>query len=97
VTAPTIDEFDVLRFADRWVALGPVEARLARELVASPGRVVPRGTLEAAGWGDAPVRPNTTDRQMNRLRNHLATVGLTLHTVRGHGYMLEPAAALTSA
>lgn len=96
MSAPTIDDYDVLWFGDRWVALGPVEARLARELVVSPGQVVPRTCLEAAGWGDAPVRPNTTDRQMNRLRNHLAAVGLTLHTVRGHGYLLEPAGDLAA-
>ena len=92
---PTIDEFDIVRYGDRWIALGPVEARLARELVTTPGQVVPRSRLEAAGWGDSPVRPNTTDRQMHRLRTHLALVGLALHTVRGHGYLLETLSNLT--
>jgi DNA-binding response OmpR family regulator len=90
-----VDEYDVLRNDDRWVALGPVEAKLARELANKPGQVVSRAELEAAAWGEAPVRPNTVDRQMHRLRTHLVAVGLALHTIRGHGYMLEIASNLT--
>jgi DNA-binding response OmpR family regulator len=87
-----IDEHDVLRAGDSWVALGPVEARLARVLVARPGEVVTRAELQAAAWGDQEVRANTTDRQMHRLRGHLQRVGVALHTIRGHGYLLELAA-----
>jgi two-component system response regulator TctD len=92
----SIDEHDVLRHESRWVALGPVEARLARALTSHPGEVVTRAQLEAAAWGDAPVRPNTVDRQMHRLRTHLLGVGLMLHTIRGHGYLLEAVSNLTA-
>ena len=88
--APTVDDFDVLRHDAHWVALGPVEARLARTLTTRPGEVVSRAELAQAAWGAEGVRPNTVDRQMHRLRNHLAKVGLALHTIRGHGYLLEP-------
>ena len=93
---PTIDEYDIVRHGGRWVALGPVEARVARPLIENLGAVVPRGQLEAVAWPDQPVRPNTTDRAMHRLRAHLAVLGLALVTVRGHGYLLEAAANLTS-
>lgn len=95
MTTVVVDEYDVLRADGRWVALGPVEAKLARELVSHPGEVVSRPALEAAAWGDNPVRPNTVDRQMHRLRNHLLAVGVVLHTIRGHGYLLEVASNLT--
>lgn len=87
--APTIDDDGVLRHGDRWVALGPIEARLARELTGHVGELVPRPTLEAVAWEGKPVRTNTADRQLHRLRGHLAAVGLVLITVRGRGYILE--------
>jgi DNA-binding response OmpR family regulator len=92
---PVVDQYDVLRHDDRWVALGPVEAKLARELAEHPNEVVSRTALERAAWGDAEVRPNTVDRQMHRLRTHLLGVGLMVHTIRGHGYLLEIATNLT--
>jgi DNA-binding response OmpR family regulator len=87
--APLIDDDDVLRNGDRWVALGPIEARMARALAARPGEVVSRYELQQSAWGEKPVRANTTDRVMHRLRTHLGLVGLALVTVRGHGYVLE--------
>lgn len=90
--APVMDDDDVLRCGGRWVALGPVEARVARALVAHPGEVVARGELERAAWGDQVVRPNTTDRVVHRLRAHAQRVGLALVTVRGKGYVLETGA-----
>lgn len=93
--APTIDEFDIVRWDGRWIALGPIEARVARPLLANMGDVVPRQQLEAAAWPEQAVRPNTTDRQVHRLRTHLAVLGLTLVTIRGHGYLLEAVANLT--
>jgi hypothetical protein len=87
--APSVDANDVLHVGRHWVALGPTQARLARVLIASPGEIVSRAAIERAIWGNAGVRPNTVDRQMHRLRRHLERVGLTLRTVRCHGYVLE--------
>lgn len=86
---PQIDEDGVLRVGRRWVALGPIEARLALALVRRLGEVVGRRDLEAAGWpGDRPAR-NTLDASIVRLRRHLAPLGLSLRTVRGRGCLLE--------
>lgn len=87
--APKIDDDGVLRHRGRWIALGPIEARLARELTGHVGELVPRPALEAVAWEGKPVRTNTADRQLHRLRGHLAAVGLVLVTVRGRGYILE--------
>ncbi|MEA3055979.1 MAG: two-component system, OmpR family, response regulator [Actinomycetota bacterium] len=89
---PTIGEDDdVVRFAGRWIALGTVEASIARVLIEHLGQLVSRSTIETVAWGDRSVRANTTDRQLHRLRRHLGDIGLTLHTVRGKGYVLEVA------
>jgi DNA-binding winged helix-turn-helix (wHTH) protein len=85
---PVVDDDDLLRFHDRWVALGPVEAKVARTLTEHVGELVPRPTI-AAAWQDRSVRANTIDRQLHRLRIHAASVGLVLTTVRGRGYVLD--------
>lgn len=89
--APVVDDDDVLHVGERWVALGPLEAKLARRLAARPGEVVGRHELEEAAWAGSAVRPNTTDRLVHRLRRHIEPVGLVLRTVRGRGYVLESA------
>jgi hypothetical protein len=47
---PGLDDDGVLRVGDRWVALPPVEARLAGVLVDRFGAVVSRDTLTRVGW-----------------------------------------------
>jgi two-component system response regulator TctD len=86
---PTIGDDDVVRFAGRWKALGAVEASIARVLIEHVGELVPRATVEAVAWEGKPVRANTTDRQLHRLRGHLGELGMQLHTIRGKGYVLE--------
>jgi two-component system response regulator TctD len=82
-------EDGVVRFNGRWVALGDVEARIARVLIDHLGEVVSRSTIESETWHGRDVRANTTDRQMHRLRLHFRQLGLELHTLRGKGYVLE--------
>jgi DNA-binding response OmpR family regulator len=87
--APTIGDDDVIRYAGRWRALGATEARIARLLVEHAGSLVARTTIESEAWHGNPVRANTTDRQLHRLRGHLRELGLELHTIRGKGYVLD--------
>jgi len=89
---PSMGEHDdVARFGGRWIALGAVEASIARVLIEHVDQLVTRATIEEHAWKGRAVRPNTTDRQMYRLRGHLRQIGLELHTVRGKGYVLEVA------
>ena len=86
---PVLDEDGVLRLSDRWVALPPVEARLARMLISRFGAVVSRSLLTNAGWpGGSPGR-NALDVHVLRLRRRVAPLHLAIRTVRSRGYLLE--------
>ncbi len=91
--APALDDDGVLRLDDRWVALPPVEARLAAALVERLGAVVSRDALSRAGWPDGPPGRNALDVHVLRLRRRLGPVGLAIRTVRSRGYLLERAEA----
>jgi DNA-binding response OmpR family regulator len=90
VPRPSLDPDGVLRVGRRWVALPPIEARLAAALVDRGGRVVSRSALAAAGWPDGAPARNALDVHILRLRRRLITVGLAVRTVRSRGYLLEP-------
>lgn len=87
--APGIDDDGVLRVADRWVALPPVEARLAVALLDRYGAVVSRDALARAGWPAGSPGRNALDVHMLRLRRRLAPLDLAIRTVRSRGYLLE--------
>jgi DNA-binding response OmpR family regulator len=75
---------------DAWVSLSPMESRLAAVLLERRGRVVARDVLADAAWSGDPGTRNTFDVHIARLRRRLASVGLSLRTVRSRGYLLEP-------
>jgi DNA-binding response OmpR family regulator len=71
------------------VALTPTEFRLLACLMAAPGTVVRRASLQAAGWpAGAQVYDNTLDQYVTRLRRKLRDAGGAdgIDTVRGVGY-----------
>jgi DNA-binding response OmpR family regulator len=86
---PHLDEDGVLRFDGRWVALPPVEGRLAALLIDRFGAVVSRDALTKAGWPSTPSGRNALDVHILRLRRRLSQVGLSIRTVRSRGYLLE--------
>jgi DNA-binding response OmpR family regulator len=86
---PRIDHQGVLRHGDTWVALPPVEARLARTMLGRLGAVVSRAALERSGWPDGTPARNTLDVHVHRLRRRLTDVSLKVRTVRARGYLLE--------
>jgi two-component system, OmpR family, response regulator len=87
--APILDDDGVLRFDSLWVALPPVEARLAAQLVERFGAVVSRDTLSRAGWPSTPTGRNALDVHILRLRRRIHRVGLSIRTVRSRGYLME--------
>ena len=94
---PEVDAHGVVRYRDLWVALPPVEARLAEALVSRFCAVVGRDTLRRSVWpGSSPGR-NVLDVHVLRLRRRLAPLSLAIRTVRSRGYMLEPADAQSAA
>lgn len=89
-TLPMLDRDGVLRFADQWVSLPPVETRLTSALLERFGAVVSREALSRAGWPDGAPGRNALDVHVLRLRRRLAPVRLAIRTVRSRGYLLEP-------
>jgi DNA-binding response OmpR family regulator len=89
---PALDDFGVLRVNGSWVALPPLEARLAEALLERLGAVTSRELLIRAGWPTAAPGRNALDVHVLRLRRRLQPVGLAIRTVRSRGYLMEPAA-----
>jgi DNA-binding response OmpR family regulator len=86
---PELDDDGVLRLGGRWVALPPVEARLASAMLDRIGTVVSREALARAGWSETWPGRNALDVHILRLRRRLDAVGLAIRTVRSRGYLLE--------
>lgn len=86
---PILDADDVLHYGEMWVALTPLEGRLAAALLERPGRVVRRDHLYESGWPGALAAESGLDVHIMRLRRRVAPVGLTIHTVRRRGYVLD--------
>jgi len=92
-TGPELDDFGVLRVNGAWVALPPLEARLAEALLERLGAVTSRELLIRAGWPTGAPGRNALDVHVLRLRRRLTPVGLAIRTVRSRGYLMEAAPA----
>jgi DNA-binding response OmpR family regulator len=92
-SGPMLDDFGVLRLNGAWVALPPLEARLAEALLDRLGAVTSRDLLIRAGWPSGAPGRNALDVHVLRLRRRLTPVGLAIRTVRSRGYLMEPAPA----
>jgi DNA-binding response OmpR family regulator len=71
------------------------ETDLLEVLLRRSGQVVPRAVLEERLYGfDDEVTPNALEAHVSRLRRRLsdAAADVSIHTVRGVGYLLRPAA-----
>lgn len=86
---PMLDDFGVLRVNGAWVALPPLEARLAEALLERLGAVTSRELLIRAGWPSGAPGRNALDVHVLRLRRRLTPVGLAIRTVRSRGYLME--------
>ena len=76
------------------VRLSPRECIVLQYLLLKTGQIVPREQLAALipGW-DASASDNALELLMSRLRAKIEAGGVRLRTVRGLGYLLEPATA----
>lgn len=80
-----------LRFGDSWIALSPIEHRLARVLTERFGEVVAVDRLSRAAWPDEGRNEGALRVHLTRLRRRLESIGLEIQNVRGRGYLMEPA------
>jgi two-component system OmpR family response regulator len=77
---------------DRSIHLSSRECIVLQYLMLKTGRIVPREQLAALvpGW-DASTSDNALELLISRLRMKIEPGGVRLRTVRGLGYLLEPA------
>ena len=89
--APVIDvDTGIVRVGRSWVALSPLQTAVADLLLARLGEVVSRDDVAAVhSAGAGGTKPTAIKSLMLRLSKRLAAVGLTLHFVRGRGFMVE--------
>lgn len=87
--SPELDAEGLLRFRGAWVALTPVEAKVARVLLERLSTVVSRDAIVRAVWKDEPPARNVLDVHILRLRRRVAPLGLAIRTFRGRGYLME--------
>lgn len=86
---PEIDEDGLVRHGGSWIALSPKLEAVLRLLLASPGKVVSRRSLEALLWPGDDRGSKRLDAVIARLRSRVRPLGLVIHTVRARGYLLE--------
>jgi hypothetical protein len=86
---PELVDGVILRHGEAAVLLGETDAALARLLIDRIGQLVLRRDIEAALWPGGVPGARTLDARVNRLRHRAAEVGLTLHTIRGRGFVLD--------
>jgi two-component system, OmpR family, phosphate regulon response regulator PhoB len=76
--------------------LGPTEFKLLNYLMTYPERVHSRAQLLDKIWGDHVfIEERTVDVHVKRLREALGDAGVMVETVRGAGYRITSAIALT--
>lgn len=73
------------------VTLSPADSRLFRLLLGRFGHVVPWPQVASALWPDGHGTARQATTRISRLRARLAPAGLTLHTSRGQGVILDHA------
>jgi DNA-binding response OmpR family regulator len=80
-----------LRHHEQRLPLSPREAALVELLMASPGVAVPKSRIISAmsSW-ESDFSANAVEIYVFKLRRKLADTGVTIVTVRGVGYALEP-------
>ncbi|MEW6679197.1 MAG: response regulator transcription factor [Pseudomonadota bacterium] len=79
--------------AGRVLGLPPIPLKILETLMRASPRVVKRGELERAVWGDQPPDSDALRAHMHVLRQALAAEGMPplIHTLRGIGYRLGAA------
>ena len=86
---PSLDLDGVLHYQGHSVPLPPVEHAIVSVLLERHPAVVSRDALTRRAWDRRPLRRNTLDVHMVRLRRRLAPLGLEIRTVRARGYLLN--------
>ena len=80
-----------LRFGGGWIALSPIEHRLAGVLAERFGQVVESDELARVAWPDEVASEGALRVHLTRLRRRLSRLSLDLRNVRTRGYVMDHA------
>ena len=83
-----VDEDGILERWGEWVTVPPIEAQILNRLGRSPERVVTRRELSEIVWCGDHRSARALDSRIHTLRGRLTPLHLTIHTIRGRGYLL---------
>ena len=83
-----VDDDGLLTMGTCRVVVPLIEATILNRLGATPGRVVGRDELVKLVWNDDRRSDRAIDSRVHTLRGRIAPLGLTIHTIRGHGFLL---------
>jgi two-component system OmpR family response regulator len=86
---PELVDGVVLRYGGATVLLTDADGQLAGPLVERFAHLVPREELERRIWPGGPPGPRSLESRLHRLRQATIELGLTVHTVRGRGFVLD--------
>ena len=78
-----------LRYEGHWIALSPIEHRLATALAERFGEVVGSELLSRAAWPANGTNDGALRVHLTRLRRRLRALSLDVQNVRGRGYLME--------
>jgi two-component system, OmpR family, response regulator len=86
-----------LTFRGERVRMSPREIALTQLLMQRAGRVVPKESIVStlSSW-ESDFSENSVEVYVHRLRKRFAELGVVIKTVRGFGYVMEPAGAADS-
>jgi DNA-binding response OmpR family regulator len=80
-----------LRHGGHWIALSPIEHRLAGALAERFGEVVDSGRLTRVAWPNDTTTDGALRVHLTRLRRRLRPLALDVQNVRGRGYLMDHA------
>lgn len=86
---PVLDPSHIVHYGGASVVLSAAQATVVRLLLAHPGAVVERRTLEAALWPDGAPGPKALDGVVFRLRRRLAGMGLVVRSAHARGFAID--------
>ncbi len=83
-----VDEDGLLTVGHQRVVVPLIEATILNRLGEAPGRVVSREDLVRIIWQDDRRNDRAIDSRIHTLRARIFHLGLTIHTIRGRGFLL---------
>jgi DNA-binding response OmpR family regulator len=86
---PAIDGHSRFIFRDAWVALSPIEERLACVLADDFNLIVTEQKLLKQGWPHGAPSSNALRVHLHRLRQRIRPLGLELRAIRSQGWVLQ--------